>query len=599
MYPIALALAGTAVLIFCLEDAGASVSEPVGGLGGGGHHDDTSRPQCVTDEQKQSIADLVESYALSLPPSVQLQGLDTLFNKYTFFPQSGSLWGDLFINNFVDLDASGIVRDAFCHDYSYDGHRGIDIDTVGFAEQDIGVPVYAAADGTVVIAHDGEYDRNTSWGNQPANYVVVHHGGQHYTHYYHLRNGSVAVSPGEQVQAGQQIGLMASSGVSTGPHLHFETQMEGHVIEPFTGNCRPGSSLWADQPGLSESTYIREFIITDQSLNGWSGPPFDTSRQGTFVQGTRTIYFWINLLNMGPGTQYSIRFIRPDGTTALNNGPQSFSGTYRWSWWWWYWNVDLNQTGTWHIEYTLSGLPAFRAPFTVVSSAGQIVNRPPVPITVAFDPPAISQEAVPICRVTSGILFEDPDYDAIRYHFLWKRNGIVVRDVTSALGSDVLPRQLATAGDSLTCDVTPSDGLTSGPTASATTTVFAPYPTWAQSQQLDPAAHHVDSDSDRIPDGLEYRLGLDPHRPDTIPAISLDPDTGQNVLILPPSPLSDPAVELEVMVSTNLDTWTPAELSPDGNRWILGNNEPALFARLRAMFESPVETTVPLGNLLP
>lgn len=159
----------------------ASLNEPVGAMGGGGRVEPPHRPNCISPAHEQEILARIEAYARSLPARPRVNGLDTAFNRYPFFPQSGTLWSDLFINHYVDLNASTAVGNAYCQSYSYDGHRGIDIDTVGFAEQDIGVPVYAVLDGTVADAHDGEFDRNTSWNNQPANYVILHHGDQHYT----------------------------------------------------------------------------------------------------------------------------------------------------------------------------------------------------------------------------------------------------------------------------------------------------------------------------------------------------------------------------------------------------------------------------------
>jgi hypothetical protein len=157
---------------------------------------------------------------------------------YVFVPIAGTEWQDRFVNNFVDLDASSPgILDWDCTDFTYDGHHGHDIDLRSFGEQDVGSPVFAALDGTVADAHDGEFDRNTVWQGQPANYVVLFHGGTHYTWYWHLRSNSVAVSAGQFVRAGTQIGLAASSGNSTGPHLHFESRLNGTWFEPSAGAC--------------------------------------------------------------------------------------------------------------------------------------------------------------------------------------------------------------------------------------------------------------------------------------------------------------------------------------------------------------------------
>ena len=70
--------------------------------------------------------------------------------EFTFFPQAGILWQDLYPNNFVDLDPGPGMRDYPCGTQTYDGHTGTDSDIRSFREMDIGVPVFAALDGRVI-----------------------------------------------------------------------------------------------------------------------------------------------------------------------------------------------------------------------------------------------------------------------------------------------------------------------------------------------------------------------------------------------------------------------------------------------------------------
>ena len=138
---------------------------------------------------------------------------------YPFYPQAGTLWTDTFVSNFVDLDESAGILDWNCTDYTYDGHRGHDSDIASFKIQAIGVPVFAALDGTVDATHDGDPDMNTEGSEELGNFVIIDHGGSHYSWYFHLKKDSVEVEPGEVVRAGTQIGLVGSSGNSTWPHL--------------------------------------------------------------------------------------------------------------------------------------------------------------------------------------------------------------------------------------------------------------------------------------------------------------------------------------------------------------------------------------------
>jgi murein DD-endopeptidase MepM/ murein hydrolase activator NlpD len=94
-------------------------------------------------------------------------------------------------------------------------HGGIDMAAPA------GTAVHAAAAGRASVA----------W--SPAGYgrfVVVQHGGGIATLYGHL--DSTALRSGDAVEAGQEIGRVGSTGLSTGPHLHFEVRRGGRPVEP-------------------------------------------------------------------------------------------------------------------------------------------------------------------------------------------------------------------------------------------------------------------------------------------------------------------------------------------------------------------------------
>ncbi len=99
-------------------------------------------------------------------------------------------------------------------------HRGIDI--AGYP----GKAVRAAAGGTVVFSGEkGEYGR----------VVILRHAGSYETVYAH--NMDTFVLEGAQVQKGQPIADMGSTGNSTGPHLHFEVRVEDLALDPLA--CLP------------------------------------------------------------------------------------------------------------------------------------------------------------------------------------------------------------------------------------------------------------------------------------------------------------------------------------------------------------------------
>ena len=94
-------------------------------------------------------------------------------------------------------------------------HQGLDIGA------NMGTPVTAAASGTIISA---------GWYGGYGNYILIDHGGGMSTGYGHLSR--IYVANGQQVQRGQAIGAVGSTGASTGPHLHFEVRISGKPVDP-------------------------------------------------------------------------------------------------------------------------------------------------------------------------------------------------------------------------------------------------------------------------------------------------------------------------------------------------------------------------------
>ncbi|MCA9542265.1 MAG: M23 family metallopeptidase, partial [Myxococcales bacterium] len=157
--------------------------------------------------------------------------------------------GDVVVTAYVD---NGNTRDYTCGGHTYAGHHGTDIAIIGrFEAQDAGRDIVAAAPGRVIRSHDGEFDRCTTGdcagGGGFGNYVAIEHADGKVTYYGHMRQGSVAVAEGQQVNCGQHIGQVGSSGYSTGPHVHFEVRVGGTADDPFAGACGGPLSYWVDQ----------------------------------------------------------------------------------------------------------------------------------------------------------------------------------------------------------------------------------------------------------------------------------------------------------------------------------------------------------------
>jgi murein DD-endopeptidase MepM/ murein hydrolase activator NlpD len=95
-------------------------------------------------------------------------------------------------------------------------HAGVDL------PGPMGTPVYATADGVVARAE---------WSQGYGKLVEIDHGKGIATRYGHL--SQLLVEPNTRVHRGDLIGLMGSTGRSTGSHLHYEVRIDGHAVNPL------------------------------------------------------------------------------------------------------------------------------------------------------------------------------------------------------------------------------------------------------------------------------------------------------------------------------------------------------------------------------
>jgi murein DD-endopeptidase MepM/ murein hydrolase activator NlpD len=123
-------------------------------------------------------------------------------------------------------------------------HQGVDYGAVS------GTPIHAATDGIVSFA---------GWHGGHGNMVKLSHAGGLGTGYAHMSR--IAVSPGTRVSQGQIIGYVGSTGLSTGPHLHFEVYRNGVVVNPGTANFA-STSLLAGSELLAFNKRLRQFTAT-------------------------------------------------------------------------------------------------------------------------------------------------------------------------------------------------------------------------------------------------------------------------------------------------------------------------------------------------
>ncbi len=276
-------------------------------------------------------------------------------------------------SGFVDLNPSypNHITDYHCGNPSYDlnsgyNHRGIDFFTWPYEWYKMDndeVQVVAAEAGTITTKIDGNYDRvcsfndpkNTGW-----NAVYITHADGSYAWYGHLKKNSLTSKPvGATVQVGEYLGIVGSSGTSTGPHLHFETHdASNNVIEPHFGTCNSaiGESWWRDQRPYYDSA-INQLMThaVEPSLGSCPGIGQTPNAENVFSPGDRVYmaaYYRDQLADQN--THYEV--LRPNGTLYSSWNAASSVAHYNASYWYWYDNLPVQaMPGRWTFKATYEG----------------------------------------------------------------------------------------------------------------------------------------------------------------------------------------------------------------------------------------------------
>ena len=136
-------------------------------------------------------------------------------------------------------------------------HMGID-----FAAP-TGTPVYAAGDGVVEKA---------GWAGGYGRWLQIKHAGGFETGYGHLSRW--AVKQGQHVHQGQVVAYVGSTGLSTGPHLHYETMVGGQKVNPSKFKAPPNLALAGKELAAfkAEKTRIDTMVSQKLAANGPAHP---------------------------------------------------------------------------------------------------------------------------------------------------------------------------------------------------------------------------------------------------------------------------------------------------------------------------------------
>jgi murein DD-endopeptidase MepM/ murein hydrolase activator NlpD len=150
-------------------------------------------------------------------------------------------------------------------------HKGVDW------KAPIGTPVMAAFDGMVEFAGDGK-----GYGNV----IRISHGPAKATAYAHLSRFENDVKPGLAVSAGTIIGYVGTTGLSTGPHLHFELYMNGIAIDPLA------TAVAEISDGSAVDKLVNRIIRVESGGNARAKNPLSSATGlGQFIKST-----WLRMM---------------------------------------------------------------------------------------------------------------------------------------------------------------------------------------------------------------------------------------------------------------------------------------------------------------
>lgn len=280
--------------------------------------------------QSQAQSSFKEANNISEKVAQELTG-QKVKNSGFGLPIDCKLGQDCYIMHYVDRDPSPAEVDFGCGRQTYDKHDGTDFAIANEKVMAKGVAVVAIAPGKVLRVRDGVRDRRVEddttkkevEGTECGNGMVIDHGNGWEAQYCHLRQGSVKVKSGTQVEKGSVLGMVGESGLASFPHVHLTLRYQGKPIDPFVGPDAPKGCnvtrkpVW-DQPLAYTPTGLIQagFSTIAPKLGDVLAGKFTET---VFPVNSPALLFWVHDFGVLEGDRESFQLIAPTGETIVKD----------------------------------------------------------------------------------------------------------------------------------------------------------------------------------------------------------------------------------------------------------------------------------------
>jgi murein DD-endopeptidase MepM/ murein hydrolase activator NlpD len=376
---------------------------------------------CLSDQHRTQIMAALDSsrtilLAENLLPSPDRNSLvlfawplqlRTGVNEYGYHSISGHVdHNPAFPNQLTDYN---------CGQRTYDtpsgyNHKGTDYFLWPFSWNKMDssdVEIVAAAAGTILYKSDGNFDRSCTFNNNNWNAVYVQHSDGSVAWYGHMKAGTLTTkNVGASVAQGEYLGVVGSSGNSSGPHLHFEIyDAANNLVDPYAGTCNNTNSVswWQNQHAYFDAA-VNHIATNDHlpNFNPCSAP--DVKNEKNYFGQLDTIYLMSYYRFLNTGDLITVNIYQPNNTLwstwSWNNTMPNYNAAYV------YWWIILGSNapyGQWKYDIVYNNQTYSHFFYIGMTADEDISNKTDIQL---FPNPASRQIEINVAGTTKNLQFE-------------------------------------------------------------------------------------------------------------------------------------------------------------------------------------------------